>query len=58
VTVWIHNQPALVGYAGLISPGLYQVNITVPNLPDGDYPVVASVGGARTGKAMRLRVQR
>jgi len=30
-------------YAGLVESGLYQINVTVPNLPDGDTPIVAMV---------------
>jgi uncharacterized protein (TIGR03118 family) len=40
------NVPGRVAFAGLIYPGVYQVNVVVPNgLPDGDVPVVASTGG-------------
>jgi hypothetical protein len=41
-----------------VSPGLHQVNITVPDLPDGDHPVTAEVAGVRTTKIVRLRIQR
>jgi protocatechuate 3,4-dioxygenase beta subunit len=58
VRVQIDNQPVLVAFAGLVSSGLYQINITVPDLPDGDYPVVAEVGGVRTEKFVKLRIQR
>ncbi|MBX9601200.1 MAG: hypothetical protein K2X35_09355 [Bryobacteraceae bacterium] len=37
------------GNGNLVAPGLYQFNITVPNLPDGDYAIVAEVGGIRSG---------
>lgn len=59
VRVRIHNQEAAVSYSGMVSAGLYQFNVTVPaDLADGDYPVVAEVGGVRTGKFVKLRVQR
>ncbi len=58
VKVQIHNQLATVAFAGLISPGLYQINVTVPDLPDGDHPVTAEVFGVRTSKFVKLRVQR
>lgn len=58
VRVQIHNQQATVSYSGLVSAGLYQLNVTVPDLPDGDYPVTAEVGGVRTGKFVKLRIQR
>lgn len=37
------------GNGNLVAPGLYQFNVTVPNLPDGDYAIVAEVGGVRSG---------
>ncbi len=58
VRVRIHNQDAAVSYSGMVSAGLYQINVTVPDLADGDYPVTAEVGGVRTGKFVKLRVQR
>lgn len=58
VKVQIHNQQATVSFAGLTSAGLYQLNVVVPDLEDGDYPVTAEVGGVRTAKVVRLRIQR
>jgi protocatechuate 3,4-dioxygenase, beta subunit len=58
VRIQIHNQLATVAYAGLVSPGLYQFNVVVPDLPDGDYPVTAEVGGVQTSKMVRIRIQR
>jgi protocatechuate 3,4-dioxygenase beta subunit len=58
VRVQIHNQEAAVSFAGLVSPGLYQFNITVPDLPDGDYPVTAQVSGVWTSKFVKLRIER
>lgn len=59
VTVRIDAQDAVVSYAGLTSAGLYQLNVNVPdNLADGDYPVTAEVGGVRTGKFAKLRVEK
>jgi hypothetical protein len=37
---------------------LYQFNVTIPDLADGDHAVTAEVGGVRTGKIGRIRVQR
>lgn len=58
VKVQIENQSVPVAFAGIVSPGLYQLNVTVPDLPDGDYPVSAEVAGVRTPKFVRLRIQR
>ncbi len=58
VKIQIQNQSAVVAFAGLVSPGLYQFNVTVPDLPDGDYPVTAEVSGVRTAKFVKLRITR
>jgi uncharacterized protein (TIGR03437 family) len=58
VRVRIHNEQAVVSFSGLVSAGLYQINATVPDLPDGDYPVTAEVGGVRTSKFVKLRIAR
>lgn len=53
VTATIGGQAATVQYAG-IAPGyagLDQVNVLVPNLAPGDYPVQISVGGAASNSA-------
>jgi uncharacterized protein (TIGR03437 family) len=49
---------ATVQFAGLISPGLFQVNIVIPtNAPDGDQPITGSYGGFATQHATLLTVQ-
>jgi uncharacterized protein (TIGR03437 family) len=49
VTVTIGGKAAVVAYAGMTSPGLNQVNVTIPEgLPDGDAAVVATVDGIAT----------
>jgi uncharacterized protein (TIGR03437 family) len=58
VTIRIDTAVANVTFAGLISPGLYQFNVTVPDLADGDHSLTAEVGGVRTIKIARLRTQR
>jgi protocatechuate 3,4-dioxygenase, beta subunit len=58
VTLRIGQSTAQVTYAGLTGTGLYQFNLIVPDLPNGDYPVVAQVAGVRTASAARLRIQR
>jgi uncharacterized protein (TIGR03437 family) len=58
VEIQIDTQQATVSFAGLTSAGLYQFNVTVPDLPDGDYPVTAEVGGVRTAKVVRLRIEK
>ena len=58
VSLRIGTTNAEVAFAGLSGAGLYQLNIVVPNLPDGDHDVVATVAGSRSQALARLRVQR
>lgn len=45
-TVTIGGVPAQVLWAGMVSMGLYQINIQVPMMPGpGDYPVVVTING-------------
>jgi len=47
--VQIGGVAASIQYAGLVGPGLYQINIGVPpSLSNGDQPITASAGGAST----------
>jgi uncharacterized protein (TIGR03437 family) len=57
VQVTIGGQTASVAYAGLVESGLYQFNVTVPNLPNGDAAVVATIGGVSTQTGVALTVQ-
>ena len=45
VSIRIGQAAAQVNYAGVTAVGVYQFNIVVPDLPDGDYPVRAGVAG-------------
>jgi uncharacterized protein (TIGR03437 family) len=48
-SVTIGGVAATVSFAGLISPGLFQFNVTIPaNAPGGDEPIVAQFNGATT----------
>jgi len=59
VTVTVGGVQAAVPWGGYLQGvGLYQVNIIVPSLPDGEYDLVATVGGVRTLKTMRLAIRR
>jgi uncharacterized protein (TIGR03437 family) len=47
------------GNGNLVAAGLYQFNVTVPaTLADGEYPVVAEVGGIFSSSTVYLPVQR
>ena len=56
--ITIAGKNASVQFAGLVSPGLYQFNVVVPDLPDGDLPIKAALGGATTQSGTLLAVQR
>jgi uncharacterized protein (TIGR03437 family) len=53
VTATIGGQPATVLFAGLAPAyaGLYQVNLVVPQIAPGDYPVQISTGDATSNTA-------
>jgi adhesin/invasin len=53
ITATIGGQPAVVSFAGLAPTlaGVSQLNIVVPNLPPGDYPLVVSAGGVLSNSA-------
>src|SRR5205085_12258724 len=60
-TVTINNAQATVYGAALASgyAGLYQVAIQVPaSLPDGDWPIVANIGGAQSPSDVVLSVKK
>ena len=57
-TVTIGGVPATVAFAGLISPGLFQLNVVIPaTVPSGDNPVIATINGTPTAPAALIAVQ-
>jgi uncharacterized protein (TIGR03437 family) len=57
VTVTIGSAPATVGFAGLVGPGLYQINVTVPSgLATGDNKLIATVAGISTQSTALLKI--
>jgi len=57
--VQIGGVPATVAYAGVVSPGLYMLNVAVPNgIPDGDNAVTCSYGGASVPVGITIAVHR
>ena len=59
VTVTIGGLPATVTFAGLVSNGLDQLNVTVPaGLSNGDAPIVGSAGAVSTQQGLYLTIQR
>jgi uncharacterized protein (TIGR03118 family) len=57
VTVSIGNAPAVVTFQGLVGPGLYQINVTIPAAtPNGDAAVSATIGGQTTQAGVLVSV--
>lgn len=55
--ITIGGRSATVPFAGLVSPGLFQINLTVPDpLAQGDQPIKATYGGAATQSGTLLSV--
>ena len=44
----VGDRPATVAFAGLVATGLFQVNIVVPQLPSGDYPLRLTIDGVQS----------
>jgi uncharacterized protein (TIGR03437 family) len=56
--VRIGGLDATIAYAGLISPGVYQFNVVVPPVAEGDQSVVAELRGLLTQSGLLLTIQR
>jgi uncharacterized protein (TIGR03437 family) len=55
--VTVGQVAAEVQFAGLVSPGLYQLNVKIPNLATSDQPIVAGVSGFQTPSPVFVSVQ-
>ena len=53
----IGSANAAVSFAGLVASGEFQINITVPPLPPGEYPVVVTVNGQSSQSGIMIPVQ-
>ena len=59
VTITVGGRRAVVEFAGLVSPGLYQFNIVIPDgLTAGDQQVITEIGGVRSPDGVMLSVNR
>jgi uncharacterized protein (TIGR03437 family) len=47
----------VLSFAGLTAAGLYQFNLTVPKVGDGDHEVIGEVAGVSTPSGVLLRTQ-
>ncbi len=57
--VQIGGFPVTVAYAGVVSPGLYLLNVVVPDgIPDGDNAVTCVYGGASVPVGITITVHR
>jgi uncharacterized protein (TIGR03437 family) len=56
VAVRIGGIAAEVLWAGLVAPGLYQINVVVPAALSGDQAVIASVAGAASQDGALLKI--
>jgi len=56
ITVTIGGMFAQVLWAGLVGPGLYQINVVVPALSAGNQAVIASVLGVSTQSGALLKI--
>ncbi len=56
VTVEIGGQPATVEFSGLVAVGEFQINVIVPDLDDGDYPVIVKYAGRQSQDGVVLPV--
>lgn len=58
VEVAIAGRSATVAFAGLVSPGLFQINAVVPDIADGDQPLTLRVAGAASPAGVVIPIRR
>ena len=56
VTVMIGSTQVIASFAGLVAPGEFQINFTVPNLPPGSYPLIIQTGGVSSQAGVILPI--
>ena len=60
VTVKLGNTDAgkaTVEFAGLVAVGEFQINIVIPSLPDGNYPVTLTIDGQTSQTGVVIPIQ-
>jgi uncharacterized protein (TIGR03437 family) len=56
--ITVGGMVAKVQFAGVVSPGLYQLNVAIPDsVPDGDSAVIATYGGFSSQAGRLISVQ-
>lgn len=57
ITVTVGGISADVLYAGLVGPGLYQINVRIPtSVADGDQAVIATVDGVSSQSTAKVKI--
>jgi uncharacterized protein (TIGR03437 family) len=57
-TIRFGDTVADVRFGGLVASGLYQFNVVVPNVPDGDVPLTAELGSVRSAATVLITIQK
>ena len=52
------REASIIGNGNLVGAGLYQFNLTIPDLPDGDHVIQAEIGTVRSLGTVFLAVKR
>ncbi|HEY6346621.1 MAG TPA: DUF1800 family protein [Bryobacteraceae bacterium] len=55
--VTVGGAAATVLYAGMVSPGLYQIDVLVPQSADGNQPIVATISSANSQSGVLLPIK-
>ena len=56
--VTIGGVTASISFAGMASSGIYQFNLVVPEVADGDQEVIATVGGVKSPVGTKMTVKK
>ncbi|MGH9659424.1 MAG: hypothetical protein ACRD96_12830, partial [Bryobacteraceae bacterium] len=52
------REATFIGNGLLVGPALYQFNVTIPDVADGDHAIIAETGGVRSSATVFLSVRR
>lgn len=56
VKVTVGSNTSAAQYAGLVAVGEFQINMVVPSLPPGDYPLSVQIAGVSTQTGVTLSI--
>jgi uncharacterized protein (TIGR03437 family) len=57
-SIRINDVPVEILGSALVGSGLFQVNGRIPDVPNGDHPIVIEIGGARSASNVSISIQR